>query len=155
MLEGIGSAKWTDALDICLLRETKLQKQQSKPYGDRGAAYAVIEESLNACGRLQWESDNIPLARAPTALNSGATSAPARASARATGIEEQGELEDVPDDFIMESHEITARGRPRGGIKSTLTISSRRRATSARYRYSEANRPSRGGCQARGLDIGR
>jgi hypothetical protein len=49
--------KWTDALDICLLREAKVHKPHAKRYGDRGAAFAAIAGSLNSSQRLPWDTD--------------------------------------------------------------------------------------------------
>jgi hypothetical protein len=81
---------------------------QAKRYGNRGAAYAAIAESLNSSQRLPWDTDkkheqgrlqHLIVARR----------AHQRASARATGAEkDHRELEELLDDNIGESDEVMA-----------------------------------------------
>jgi hypothetical protein len=100
--------KWTDDLDALLLREVKLQKPHSKHYGARGAAYSAIADSLNASGRLPWNTDKKHVQGRLSHLAT-ARRAHQRTSARATGVEEEhGELEVLLDDIIAERDEFVA-----------------------------------------------
>jgi hypothetical protein len=97
---------WTDSLDALLLRETKRHKQQSKRYGDRGAAYAAIATSLNSCGELPWETDKENV-QGRLHLLAKARRAHQRASMRATAFKEyHGELEAHLHEFIGESDDF-------------------------------------------------
>jgi hypothetical protein len=100
--------KWTEELDVLLLREAKLQKPHEKRFGDRGTTYALIAENLNAGGRIPWQTDQKHVQGRLSHLLETRRSHQ-RVSARSTGVEEEyGEAEVLVDELIEETDRYRA-----------------------------------------------
>jgi hypothetical protein len=96
--------KWTSELDAVVLREGKPHKPHEQRQGRIGNVYESIAASLNESERLPWITDRKHLQGSVQHLLD-ARRANQRATARATGIEEEhGELEILLDDVINEAH---------------------------------------------------
>jgi hypothetical protein len=107
MREGVGGANG-QMIWISVFCGRPSSKLQAKRYGDRGAAYAAIAGSLNSSQRLPWDTDKQHVQGRLQHLTV-ARRTHQRASARATGVEEEHrELEELLADIIGKSDEFMA-----------------------------------------------
>jgi hypothetical protein len=95
--------KWISELDALLLREVKLQNTHEQRHGKKGNVSENMAFNLNYSARLSWITDRKHLqGRVQHLLEERLANQ--RATARATGIEEEnGALEVLLDDFIEEA----------------------------------------------------
>jgi hypothetical protein len=107
---GTRKRKWTSELDALLLRGVKLRKPHEQRRGRIGNVYESIAASLNERERLPWITYRKHLqGRVQHLLVARCTNQ--RATARATGIEEEhGELEILLDDVVEAADAIKVYG---------------------------------------------